>query len=812
MKNLHRLIKTIGLLMALVPCFCFGQTKVPNSIDRKDTINHDVITRLKAYTSTHLTEKVYLQFDKPYYAIGDTMYFKAYVTMGEHHQLSQLSGVLHVDLVDEQNTLSQSIKLKLNNGVAWGDFVLLDTLTKGNYQVRAYTAWMENDPGSFFNQYIQVGSVQTVNVPESGTLHPKPNKVIDIQFMPEGGNLVVGIKSKVAFKAVGKNGLGIDVKGIVIDNDNKQVAEFASSHLGMGSFYLEPQQGKSYKVKTSYGNGNENVTELPRPAEQGIMLEANNDSVSLVLLKIKANESYLQANKNKPYKLLIYSGGKATMVNFNLDSTVTNMDVVKRKLFTGVARLTLFTADNEPLSERLVFVQNYDQLNMDLQSDKQKYNKRDKVTINLGVKSRADEASTGHFSIAVIDETKVQQDEDDAHTILSDLLLTSDLKGYIEKPNYYFNNINDNKLKELDLVMLTHGYRKFEWQKLVNGAYGKSWYQPETSLQISGSATMLGGRRIKNGTVALLSLKNGILATQKIDDKGNFIFNNLPPEDTGKLILQAQNFRGNNITTLIYYGEYPISATKINPGKETALAQDITAFIENEKLQQGVPLNGKALKEVKIKAYKPDNDYETVSLAGAGNADQVMHADEISQVSGLLVYSLWGRLHGLTFIVSNGHFFPKLVAAGGPMLVIYDGVEGSDMSTVSSEEVATVEVLRSGNAAIYGMRGGNGVLVITSKHMDPKYIKAVGILPITLNGFYKAREFYATRYDASHIENGHRDLRSTIYWKPELATDKDGKATFDYFNADGTGTYKVIIEGIDNNGNLGRKTFSYQVE
>jgi hypothetical protein len=811
MNNDHRLIKIIGVLLALVPCFCFGQMNRSNTA-RNDTANRDVVARLKAYSSSHLTEKAYLQFDKPYYAIGDTMYFKAYVTMGEQHQLSQWSGVLHVDLVDEQNNLSQSIKLKLNNGVAWGDFALLDTLSKGNYQVRAYTAWMENDPGSFFSQYIQVGSVQSTKVPEGGIQHPKSNKVIDIQFMPESGNLVAGVRSKVAFKAVGKGGLGIDVKGIVIDNDNKQVAEFASLHMGMGYFYLEPQTGKSYKVKISYDGGNE-VTELPRPAEQGIVLEINNDSVSVASLKIKASDGYFRANENRPYKLLVYSAGIATTVNFSLDSMVTSMDIVKRKLFTGVVRLTLFSADNEPLSERLIFVQNYDQLNMDLQSDKQKYNKRDKVVINLGVRNRADEASMGHFSISVIDETKVQQDEDDAHTILSDLLLISDLKGYIEKPNYYFNNINDSKLKELDLVMLTHGYRKFEWKKLVSGAYGRYWYQRETSLQISGSATMLGGRRIKNGTVALFSSQNGLLATQKIDDKGSFVFNNLPSEDTGKLILQAQNFRGNNVTTLTYYGEYPITATKINPEKETVSAQDITAFIENEKLLQDVlPLKGKTLKEVKIKAYKPDNNYETSSFAGAGNADQVMHADEISQVSGLLMYSLWGRLRGVTFVSAGLGFVPKLVSGYGPMLVIFDGMEDANINTITSDEVATVEVLQFASAAIYGMRGGNGVLIITSKHMDPRYIKAVGVLPITLNGFYKAREFYAPRYDASYTENEHRDLRSTIYWKPELTTDKDGKAIFDYFNADGVGKYKVIVEGIDSNGNLGRKVLSYQVE
>jgi TonB-dependent SusC/RagA subfamily outer membrane receptor len=149
----------------------------------------------------------------------------------------------------------------------------------------------------------------------------------------------------------------------------------------------------------------------------------------------------------------------------------------------------------------------------------------------------------------------------------------------------------------------------------------------------------------------------------------------------------------------------------------------------------------------------------------------------------------------------------------GPMLVVVDGVEGTDFNTLMASEVETVEVLKYANASIYGMRGGNGVIVITTKRgagTDWKDIASIGILPINVHGYYKAREFYSPKYE-SNITSNHPDLRSTIFWKPELTTDKDGYASFDYFNADGTGNYRVVIEGIDDKGNLGRQVYRYKV-
>src|SRR6185437_16167616 len=187
------------------------------------------ISKLKTLLTDHIAEKAFLQFDRPYpyYVAGDVVYFKAYVTMGERHEPSTISGVLHVDLIDKNDALLKSISLQLINGTGWGDFALPDTLQKGAYRIRAYTQWMRNDKKPyFFDQFISVSSVNNVDrVAENTTQGLKP----ELQFFPEGGNLVIDVPSKVAFKAVGTNGMGINVTGVVVDNDHKEVAKINSA-------------------------------------------------------------------------------------------------------------------------------------------------------------------------------------------------------------------------------------------------------------------------------------------------------------------------------------------------------------------------------------------------------------------------------------------------------------------------------------------------------------------------------------------------------------------------------------------------------
>jgi TonB-dependent SusC/RagA subfamily outer membrane receptor len=778
-----------------------------------------VITQLKNFTTAHTSEKAYLHFDKPYYVTGDTLYFKAYITLGEKHQLSDLSGVLHVDLINPGNKIQQGIKLPLVKGLAWGDLVLPDTLAPGNYRVRAYTRWMLND-GNIFQQTIPVGSVHTQKIPENSTAKAVIAKP-DLQFFPESGQLIAGLPARVAFKAIGVNGLAVNVKGSVADNSGKTVSQFDSSHLGMGSFSFTPEQGKSYKANVIFADGSRNSLNLPVPVSKGIALVANNDSLPKAGVKILSNTAYYNENKGKDYTLLIYSGGSATTVPIKLDSSVISLDILKRHLHTGIATITLFSGTNEPLCERLIFVQNYDQLNLNLSAEKNSYATREKVSIKLNAKTRADSAALGHFSVSVIDESKVNVNEDKENTILSNLLLTSDLKGTVEQPNYYFTNITDEKLKELDLVMLTHGYRRFEWKQVLGNGDQPLAYQPEKSLEITGKAQNLIGASLAKANVSLLPIQSKQVFTTKADDKGNFAFRDMTFWDSTRFVLQATNAKGKKFTKLTYSSDKPIQASAIMQSTNENLNTIISpAYLANNERQQeelsklGLG-KGKMLKEVKIKGIKLDDQYETQSLMGAGHADQVLHSKDIGYGASL-ASALVGKLHGVQFSsLQAGHKQVPYSVGGGAMLVIIDGtlLPDSDMSYINPTEVETVEVLKYAGTAIYGMNGGNGVLIITTKKggsTKPEDIISVGILPITVLGYQKVREFYSPKYE-SGITYNHPDLRSTIYWKPELITDNDGNASFEYYNADGKGTYRVVVEGIDEKGHIGRQVYRYKI-
>lgn len=795
------------------------------SVIQQNDKTASIISKIDTFEVNHPIEKAYLQFDKPYYVAGDTIYFKAYVTMGAGHRLSTLSGVLHVDLVDGNGRVNQSIKLKLDSGICWGDFTLQDSLQSGNYRIRAWTNLMRNGPAGIFERTVPIGGI---NGPKQLSENPAkqaapPGGHPDFQLLPEGGTLVEGIACRIAFKAIGPDGLGADVKGVITDNDGRQVVAFASTHLGMGYFELTPAEGKSYSAKVTYADGQPDVVNLPKAANSGIALSVNDDAINKASVSIAANKTYFEQNKGKDYTLLVYSGGTATVFSRKLDSPVIKLDILKGKLHTGVATITLISPQNGPLCERLLFIQGYDQLDLKLSSDKTNYSPRERVHINLNLKNSTNLAATGHFSVSVIDENKVPGIGHNEDNILTDLLLTSDLTGTIEQPGYYFSDTTSGARHNLDLLMRTQGYRHFTWKKALESSGQRYVYQPEQGINIDGQAQGLFNKPLKNGMVTLISPNQGAVQSATTDDKGNFHFSNLMFNDTAHFVLSAVSNNNSNNTRVTWFDDTK-NMPAISPiAWKPVPLKTIATLLENDQKQQQELINngylkGKSLKEVVVKTRKIDNDYRTTSLAGPGNADQVMHSAELERVQGPIITSLNGRLHGVTFIKDTAYLVTSILNTIGQnlpkkMLVIVDDVESNSLPALQAADVETVEVLRSANTSIYGMNAAGGVLIITTKRkrgLDAKDIVSSGILPIAVTGFYRAREFYSPKYPVSNTS--YHDLRSTIFWKPELKTDKNGNAAFEYYNADGKGGYRIVIEGIDDNGNLGRKVLEYKVE
>jgi len=792
------------------------------------TVIKSAVLKLRTLLTEHVTEQAYLHFDRPYplYVAGESIYFKAYVTEGELHKPTNISGMLHVDLLNKNNTVIQTELIQLSSGTGWGDFMLSDTLKKGVYRVRAYTQWMLNDkPANFFEQYISVSSINSVDkIAEAVKQSAQPV----IQFFPEGGNLVTDIHSKVAFKAIGTNGLGIDVKGVIVDNTNQEVAKIASTHLGMGVFDFIPESGKKYKAKVTFGNGSENVVDLPDAEEKGIILSVNTADPAKLSIEIKANRAYYKEHLNQDLNLLIYWSGSVRTVATKLDNSVLGMDLPAGNFRTGIVTVSLLSKTGEPLSERLAFIQNPDQLNLSLNTDKPTYNKREQVKLSVNAQNKDGINVNGSFSVSVIDESKILVDDYAENSILSYLLLTSNLKGYVEKPNYYFSNVTKETRANLDALMLTQGYRRFVWKQLLSdNSNTTATYKPEQYLDIAGTLVIK-----KNGSpvpdAKVLLLPSG--QTTNTDDKGHFVFNNVNFQSGAQLILKTPSASGKNATAVVLDKQKSNEVVNaIDPVLSSYNSKaDILASLQNNQSQgpltASVTTNSVLLKQDKVIAPKRDDNYISSSLLGPGHANQVIHADAIKDAP-LLSTGLNGIAKSVIFLKGVPYLSGGEILSGGseylqPMMVAIDGTilpTSSGIDDINPSTVETVEILKQDNAAIYGENANAGVIVITTRQLmnnDASASKETspGIFAINPMGYYKEREFYSPVYSADVPANKFPDTRTTIFWKPDVTTDASGNTTLQYFNSDGTGTYRIVIEGIDANGNLGRLVMRYKVQ
>jgi hypothetical protein len=867
-----------------------------------------VLKKLDLYNEKNPQEKVHLHLDKPYYAIGDDIWFKAYVIDAKDFRPSNISNILYVELINEKDSVKKQLKLPLMGGITWGDFKLTDSLSEGNYRIRAYTQVMRNaGPDFFFDKTIKIGNAwankvftntsysfskdakgQNVNAsiaftdkkglpyanndvsydvrfglkssskgklmtnakgeinfsflnpPQSGansgniiatlTL-PNKQKIVknipltatsnemDVQFFPESGNLVENLPSKIAIKAVNAAGLGTDVSGIVVDADGVEITKFSTTYLGMGNFVLNPQPGKVYSAKLTFKDGSDKMVPLPLAKKSGYVLSVNNTDTSKVSIRVMLSEDLVGKGD---IKLVAQNGGSIyATTKSKTDRQVIAAIIPVKALPAGIVQLTLFNPSNEPVCERLVFINNATSyISTKLETNKTTYATKENVSVNL-LTTLAGKPTQGSFSVSVTNTTSVTPDLDNESNIYTTLLLTSDLKGYVEKPNHYFLEDDLQTRKELDNLLLTQGWRRFLWKDVLGNATPVGQFSPEKSLKVSGIVTTSGGKPIPLGKVSLFSSSGGFFAIDTLTDaNGRFNFDNLSFNDSTKFVVQARTAKNKKFVE-IKLDAVPgqiVTKNKNTGDIEINVNESISGYIKqseryfDELTKRGVLQRTIVLSEVNIVA-RNNPAPNSANINGAGRADAVISADMLGTCI-TLSQCLQGRVAGL--IIQNG--LPYLTRNGGgtPMQIILDGVnvEGDFLDNINPQDVETIEVLKSiSYTAIYGSRGNGGLLVITTKRgggASSYNSYAPGIITYFPKGYYSVRDFYSPKYTADVTDN-RQDLRTTVYWNPHVVTDANGKARFDFYNTGEAGTYRVVLEGINVNGQLSRNVYTYQV-
>jgi hypothetical protein len=925
---------SIPLLLLLLSLRSFSQT------------DSSFLKKAVALSNKQLTdkpaEKIYLHLDKPFYNITDTIWFKVYTVAGPDHQLSDISGVVHVELINAKDSVARRINLKLTNGVAWGDFALPGNYKAGSYRLRAYTNWMRNQGGAvMFDQRLQV-SGRLAPGPNQPQAQPPPENKPDVQFFAEGGNFINGLRSKIAVKAVGPDGLGYNIKGSVVDNDGNEVAEFETTHLGMGIFALMPQAGKTYKAKITTDGAAPFTVDLPKANDEGFTMTVNNRLADSIAIKIAASSKTFGSKQHSYYYLVGQSAGKVYYTtSFKLDEAGYSFKIEKKRFPSGIAQFTLFGADAEPLNERIAFIRTNDTLNLKLNIPDQKSTSRKEVSVAVKATNNTRKPIIGAFSVSVINESRIPYDQNAESTILNNILLTSDLKGNIEQPNYYFNNVTGRTEGDLDILMLTQGYHGFEWRKTLNEKPAEVSFKAENSLSLAGSLQTPSGKPVPNGKVTLLSSREDFYADTVADLHGDFKFDDVDVSDTSHLMVQARKQNdGKNVTIFVKQPDYPkveqLSGI-ITKWQQPSISELLASSLQQKKdsLKSGVVLqevvikdkkpfkpnefNGnnsyqqRAVNMAKLRGYNDSslkdalymseplahidistskNDFlngnRTIIVDGAAVDASLLSSYRVSEIESVsliwqppindskhpLIYittkryagtdttvlkevnirstktnkasykgysagrlgvapeqtimgekltgctklsdCLRSQVFGVLFDI-NGN--PRNSRDGGKMAIILNGaiLDGTVLNSISAMDVYSIEVLRGASFAVtIGSEFPGGALAITTKQGESSYVtgssSSSGVITYPFKGFYKARTFYSPKYTAANVNTNIPDYRTTIFWEPNIVTNAEGEASFSYFNADTRGIYRVTIEGIDANGNLGRQVYRYKVE
>jgi len=874
-----------------------------------------IIEKAVKYSEHYPPENAHIHFDKPYYAVGDTIWFKAYIA-SRLRQPSPLSKIIYVDVINERDSLIETIKLPVSNGVAHGNLTLAPlNYSQGNYQFRAYTNWMLNfGEAYFFSKTVTVGNTLNkklyTNIQFNGSQSDKSaqinvkvqfkddqgkpyanrkvswkvdskfetiskgrgttdqngylmlsvsnnNKVLldagiletvlaledknltsnfplraalltnDIQFLPEGGIAIAGLTTKFAFKAIKSNGLGIGVKGEIVDNSGKKVIDFASQHLGMGAVSFIPELNKTYVANAVFADGSKGTYKIPEALTEGISIAVNNADTANLSVRISASNTFLENYRNKAFYIVAQSAGAICYAaQTKLQSQVYNALVPKNKFPTGIVQITLFTSSGMPLSERITFVQHSNPFTIQLSSDKPSYLPKQKVKLNISAKNPLN-VLPGTYSLSVVDETKVPFNEDAEISILSSLLLKSDLKGYIELPNYYFNKQDDKKREHLDLLMLTQGYRAFEYENYLNDKYPPISFMPEQGMDITGTLRMMNGMPVNKGNMQLSIPDKNISLSVLTDADGRFRFSNLDFPDSSKAILSARNnINSRSMMIMVDGAAFPAITQNHNIADEVVNIDSLLSpYLENSKRQYRTE---NLLEEVVVKARTPvkrPSHADHSSLSGLSMMpDHLIEGSRFKDCP-LLINCLKTSAMGLIF--ADEQFYVNRDYNAGrrtPVQIFLNGmpIDVVGLNSVASSDVESVEIfLKDDLGTVNRLYNTNGVLVVNTKKVEKLKLKPgdladllpkSNVIDFTPLGFRKAKQFYSPKYDGPRKGVISADLRTTIFWDPMITTDKNGNASVEFFNADGRGSYRAIIEGMDNEGNIGRYLYRYTVK
>ncbi len=797
MKYLYHKKLFCSTIFLIICLKLFSQTAVQDSLSNQFT----------RYQLNNFQEKIFVHTDKTFYLAGEIIWFKVYAVDGYFNMPSDISKISYVEILnkDFKPVLQAKIAMKLGNGN--GSITIPSSIATGNYIFRTYTNWMRNfDPDFYYEQPITI--VNTLKL-SSGITIPEKNNY-DIQFFPEGGNLVNGLPSTIGFKSVNQNGEGANCSGKIIDQDNNTITTFQSLHAGMGSFVLTPNKEDTYKAIIKI-NDTVIIKQLPIVYNEGIVMSLKDTNANKIQITVYSMGSL----SNSSVYLFTQCRDILKSVQSNqLENGKCIFFVDKKNLEDGISDFTIFNSERQPVCERLYFKQPEKKLIIEAICDQKEYSTRKKVSINLFVKDKLNLPIEANMSMSVFLIDSLQSVK---HTdIFSYFMLTSELKGRIEFPEYYFENNDKESSVAIDNLILTQGWRRFNWQDVLQNKKPYFQFVPENEgLVISGKLTDKKTGLGDNNVTAWLTVPGE-----------NFVLSNSTSNTNGTIKFNVQNFYGSN-QIIVQINNQTNSSYNIDLVNEYSdrysSKRNSELFLSKSWKNQ---LEYRSTNTQVENAYTVEKKQHTFSLqsldttAFYGISDKQYYLDDytrfitMEEVMREYVKEIRVRKQSDNFYFKALNSTYKTFFEDGP-LVLIDGVPVFNVDKIMAFDPLKIKKIEIISRKYYfGSSTYDGIVSYKTYNGDlAGYQLDPNAVVLEYDGLQREREFYSPVYETNEqAESRLPDFRNLLFWSPEIYTGIDGMKKLSFYTSDVTGRFAVIVQGITATGLFGSTLSIFDVK
>jgi hypothetical protein len=774
-----------GALCVLIAPGLFAQSFPEDSITKK----------FDNWRKNAMQEKIYLRTDRGSYLTGELMWFKVYCVDGYNNRPLDLSKVVYVEMLNEENEPVLQRKIQMHDGIGSGSMFVPASLNAGNYKIRAYTNWMKNfGPGTFFHSTVTI--VNTIVKP---AVPVKSAPTYDAQFFPEGGDLVAGLRSKVGFRVTDKSGKGISFRGAILDERNDTVTRFKPVRFGIGSFEFTPSASK-YRAVIVDDRGNRSTVALRDVKENGYVMKLT-ETADGITIDVSASAQ----ENNFPVYLFVQCRQSIVVKDVRtVQQGKTSFRVKKSDLPAGITQFTLFDHNYKPTAERLFFTRPTQRMTIEGKTEIVAYNTRSRVKLKVNSSSNANVSVSVYKNDSIPSPAGVD--------LYEYLWLTSELKGNIESPEYYFNTSDTTVTRAIDNLMLTHGWRRFNWNDALN-TKNTFAYEPEFRGHIiRGKVTDIAGQPA-NGILTYLSSPQMFVRTygSRSTNKGDVQFEVKDFYGTKRIYVQ-NNFRLDST--------YHIQV--LNPFSEQYIAwplppAEMPSNISKQLLDRSVSMQVQDIYyRDQVNQFVPPS---TDSLQFYGPADEVYNLDDYTRfpimeevlreyVPGVMVRKKKDGFHFLVIDKVNKSLFRE-----DPMILI-DGVPVFSVAAVMAFDPLKIKRLEVLSREYYeGLLSMPGVMSFFT------YTGDLGGFPmdergVSMNydGVLLQREFYSPRYDNMNEKQARLpDPRTLLYWNPTVVIKAGETTEIEFYASDVPGNYTVVVEGLAKDGKAGKGVTEFSV-